>query len=250
MDSTKSKKKSENKNIKKSQFFLDLPFIGKETDILGKKLIKVAESFRPDLNIQPIPRPPPALIRLFQQKDSTNKEAQSNIVYMISCADCNESYIGKTIRQASRRHLEHGAPPPLKESTTPLTDTITTNSLKLRRSERLQNKQQKKYCTKEEHHQKYRIKNKEQLMKSAIYKHNINTNHNIDWNNWKVISRDTNKHRLLVRESLQILLRKPSLNRTVCSIPLIVYPEGLQTFKPTVKLKSVLFDGPHAGTNS
>ena len=87
-------------------------------------------------------------------------------------------------------------------------------------------------------------------MKSALYKHQIEKNHTINWNDWKIISKDCKKYRLLVRESLQILNKKPNLNRTVCSVPLIVYPEGIQTSKPTVKIRSTVIDGPRTGTNS
>ena len=100
----------DNDKIKKTQICIDLPFIDKETKVLGKKIINLAKTIRPDLHIQPIPRPSSSLVTFFPQKDNTSKEAQSNIVYLISCSDCNESYIGKTIRQASKRHQEYDAP--------------------------------------------------------------------------------------------------------------------------------------------
>ncbi|CAF4077603.1 unnamed protein product [Rotaria magnacalcarata] len=101
---------SDNKEVKKEQVFIDLPFIGIETKPLGKQIIDLAKNIRPDLHIQPIPRPPPAITTFFPQKDKINKNAQSNIVYSISCSDCDVGYIEKTIRQTSRRHQEHGAP--------------------------------------------------------------------------------------------------------------------------------------------
>jgi hypothetical protein len=36
---------------------------------------------------------------------------------------------------------------------------------------------------------------------------------------------DSNWYRLLVRESLHILAKQPKLNKTVSSLPLIIYPE-------------------------
>ncbi|CAF2109040.1 unnamed protein product [Rotaria magnacalcarata] len=95
---------------------------------------------RPDLHIQPIPRPPPAITTFFPQKNKINKNAQSNIVYSISCSDCDVGYKGKTIRQASRRHHEHGAPQQPKAPPTPKLVTPVLNNQSLRRSDRLRTK--------------------------------------------------------------------------------------------------------------
>jgi hypothetical protein len=247
----------DNNGKKKEQIFLDLPFIGKETKILGKKIINLVKHIRPDCNIQPIPRPPPKIASFFPQKDKINKDAQSNIVYLISCSECNESYIGKTIRQASRRHLEHGAPHQPKQPKQlkqPLNAQVGNSELNiqlLRRSDRLKTKPKVNYSpADEDEKQELVTMNHEQLMKSALYKHQINNNHKIDWNNWKIVTKDGKKYQLLVRESLHILHQQPTLNRTVSSIPLIVYPDGLQISKPNVKFKLVINNRPQGGTNS
>ncbi|CAF3441200.1 unnamed protein product [Rotaria socialis] len=212
----------DNKEMKKEQVFIDLPFIGIETKMLGKKIIDLAKYIRPDLHIQPIPRPPPAITTFFPQKDKINKNAQSNIVYSISCSDCDE----------------HGAPQQPKAPSTPQIATPDLNIQSLRRSDRLRSKPNVNYCQDDnECIAKSQEKNDEKLMKSALYKHQMNMNHTINWNDWKIISKDCKKYRLLVRESLQILHKKTILNRTMCSVPLVVYPEGLQISKPTVKIK-------------
>ena len=86
----------------------------------------------------------------------------------------------------------------------------------------------------------------EQLSKSALYRHQTNENHKINWDDWKIISKDGKKYQLMIRESLHILNKQPGLNRTTCSVPLIVYPEGLQT-RHKVRLKLVPFDTSHRG---
>ena len=218
---------------------MDLPFIGNETITLGKNIINLAKSVRPDPHIQPVFRPPPAIATFFPQRDRITKNAQANIVYMISCLDCNESYIGKTIRQASRRHQEHGAPSQLKSWITSSVTVPSVECQQLRKSNRLRTKPRMNYCLDQKDcNDQSQVTNEKQLLRSALYKQQTNTNHRINWNAWKIISKDSNKYRLLVRESLQILHRKPSLNQTTCSVPLIVYPEGLQKSKPTVKIKS------------
>ncbi|CAF1933014.1 unnamed protein product, partial [Rotaria magnacalcarata] len=228
---------SDNKEVKKEQVFIDLPFIGIETKTLGKKIIDLAKNIRPDLHIQPIPRPPPAITTFFPQKDKINKNAQSNTVYSISCSDCDVGYIEKTIRQASRRHQEHGTPQQPKAPPTPKIVTPVLNNQSLRRSDRLWTKPNVNYYQDgNECNVEPQEKNDDKLMKSALYKHQMNMNHTINWSDWKIISKDCKKYRLLVRESLQILHKKQILNRTMCSVPLVVYPEGLQISKPTVKI--------------
>ncbi|CAF3425555.1 unnamed protein product [Rotaria socialis] len=140
--------------------------------------------------------------------------------------------------EASRRHQEHGAPQQPKAPSTPQIATPDLNIQSLRRSDRLRSKPNVNYCQDDnECIAKSQEKNDEKLMKSALYKHQMNMNHTINWNDWKIISKDCKKYRLLVRESLQILHKKTILNRTMCSVPLVVYPEGLQISKPTVKIK-------------
>ncbi|CAF5208631.1 unnamed protein product, partial [Rotaria magnacalcarata] len=110
---------SDNKEVKKEQVCIDLPFIGIETKTLGKKNIGLAKNIRPDLHIQPIPRPPPAITTFFPQKDKINKNAQSNIVYSIettSGARCITTVKG----------------PPTPKIVTPV-----LNNQSLRRSDRL-----------------------------------------------------------------------------------------------------------------
>ncbi|CAF4289247.1 unnamed protein product [Rotaria magnacalcarata] len=242
---------SDNKEVKKEQVFIDLPFIGIETKTLGKKIIDLAKNIRPDLHIQPIPRPPPAITTFFPQKDKINKNAQSNIVYSISCSDCDVGYIEKTIRQASRRHQEHGTPQQPKAPPTPKIVTPVLNNQSLRRSDRLWTKPNVNYY--QDHNEcnvEPQEENDDKLMKSALYKHQMNMNHTINWNDWKIISKDCKKYRLLVRESLQILHKKTILNRTMCSVPLVVYLEGLQISKPTVKIKFGAINEPRTRAHS
>jgi hypothetical protein len=68
---------------------------------------------------------------------------------------------------------------------------------------------------------------------SAIKQHELNNNRKINWTDWNIIDKDSKHYRLLVRKSSAIFLRQPILNKTVCSVPLIVYPEGLHAGEPT-----------------
>jgi len=231
---TKSKTSFDSDSGKKEQIFIDIPFVGKPTEKLGKRLINIAKSINPQIHIQPIHRPPPSISKSFGIKDPIPKLLQSNIVYKINCSNCEASYIGKTIRQATRRLNEHGSNITNENIIHTPIPVITPNVDNLRRSKRNKGKIIQ-YFPKEEDFELPTNQKKE--INSALYKHIIETNHTINWTDFKVITKDTKHYRLLVRESLAITHQQPSLNRTVCSVPLIVYPEGIQKKRPKVKMK-------------
>ena len=74
-------------------------------------------------------------------------------------------------------------------------------------------------------------------LKTALLKHGQEQGHSIDWENWRILSKDNRTYKVLIRESLEIQRRKPTLNRTTTSGPLIVFSVEISTPKPTVKLK-------------
>jgi 1-acyl-sn-glycerol-3-phosphate acyltransferase len=84
------------------------------------------------------------------------------------------------------------------------------------------------------------------VIHSAVKQHENNNNHRIDWINCNIIARDNKNYQLLVKESLLINKLKPTLNKTTCSVPLIIFPEGLRTNKLKVKIKSTFDTLPHA----
>ena len=167
------------KNIKKDhqkleQIFTDLPYFGNATNTLGKKIIKLAKNTRSDIHVQPIYRPPPAITSFFSKKDKLQKDSQSNVVYMICCSECDESYIGKTIRQASRRHYEHGAPKQPKTSSITRTEEYNRNTEQPRRSDRIKNKLKTEYLVGEQNQDdKTQNLKSERLKRSALFKHQL-----------------------------------------------------------------------------
>jgi hypothetical protein len=54
---------------------------------------------------------------------------------------------------------------------------------------------------------------------SALSKHEKDTGHRINWKDFRVVWRDEDPYRLLIKESLVIQAYKPALNRTTHSIP-------------------------------
>jgi hypothetical protein len=62
---------------------------------------------------------------------------------------------------------------------------------------------------------------------SVIKKHQNETKHKIGWESTKLLWSDNNPHKLLIKESLMIKAYEPELNRTTHSVPLYIYPNGL-----------------------
>ncbi|CAF1659013.1 unnamed protein product [Adineta ricciae] len=221
---------------KKNVLLIDIPFVGRPSIVLGKKLINFVKQTRPDIKLQPIPRPPPSVQQQLPRKDPVQKHLQSHLVYQIQCMDCDATYIGKTIRHAITRHIEHGAP---KHPCQPGTTTVEPPTLAkdLRRSSRLRSlKTKNTHSLSLDSSPATAVPRKH---RSAIYEHQQQTNHSIDWSNWKIIDKDPHGFKLKIRESLAIQQHQPTLNRTMSSTPLIIFPEGLRITKPKVKIKCV-----------
>ena len=225
---------------KKEQVFVDIPFFRKHTEKLGKKLINIAETVRPQLHVQPIPRPPSSIGMAFSSKDKIPLLLKSGIVYKVSCQDCPANYIGKTLRQLDRRLQEHGKP--LGEQ---LLSPTSNPPEDVRRSNR-QTKPMQRYGTQETPHTAQTTDDTTipKNVQSALSKHSSELQHKIDWTNVQMLDKDRSPYRLLVRESLLIRQMEPVLNRTTNSIPLLVFPEGLVDPKPTVKMKNQHSDRP------
>ncbi len=64
----------------------------------------------------------------------------------------------------------------------------------------------------------------------------------------RLLLREKKDYNLKAKESLIITKYQPILNETVCSVPLIIYPEELKTKKPKVKIRS-MNDAPSRGNN-
>ncbi|CAF2636559.1 unnamed protein product [Rotaria sp. Silwood2] len=198
---------------------INVPYVGRTTQQLSKDIKKIAKEIKPTTQVTIVQRPPIAPRQMFQNKDKIPKNLQSNIIYEINCSSCSASYIGKTVRQACRRLKEHGAPTEA---------LIESNNENLRRSQRIA---------------KLNAKNKVPISyyesdsgedddlprtpyTSAIKRHMTCTKHKIDWKNWNILDKDKHPYRLLVKESLAINAKSPTLNLTTRSVPLVVYPEG------------------------
>ena len=168
--------------------------------------------------------------------------------------------MGMTKRQTVTRLCEHGAPQDTFDRKTnnivdgvqPITVQQQTRSSRstttkakakqqqqeppLRRSSRIRN-QTGTFATtvtntNDDRQSDHTTKTKEQTKNvdnsSSIAEHEESTGHRMDWKNFRVVWRDSNVYRLLIKESLVIKAHEPRLNRTTHSVPLLVFPEGLE----------------------
>ena len=80
------------------------------------------------------------------------------------------------------------------------------------------------YVGKTKRHLKKRFDEHRDVRKlTAVSTHMISTNHDIDFNNVKVLANGNTDTELLIKESLIIKQLKPSLNANVCSFPLEMF---------------------------
>ena len=78
------------------------------------------------------------------------------------------------------------------------------------------------------HGEQHKRRSKERLQDENERTNEESTGHQMDWKNFRVVWRDSNVYRLLIKESLVIRAHEPRLNRTTHSVPLLVFPEGLE----------------------
>ena len=265
----------------KDRMYVEVPFIGDQTDLMKKKLQGLSATIRPDLDVRFYAKPPRAVGTFFPNKVPVPKHLQSSTVYTVKCKDCEDTYVGMTKRQTITRLHEHGASKdlfnPSKKKNNVDTDkpidsrqqptsalmTTTTTEVKtqqqqqedplLRRSNRIREaalakkvtnniddpesdhdvKNEKKKITKkknekDEKKEEEGMKKKEDENPSSIAEHVQRTNHKMDWENFRILWRDNNTQRLMIKESLVIRAHEPRLNRTTHSVPLLIFPEGLE----------------------
>ena len=94
----------------KQRLYVEVPFIGNQTEPMKKKIQHLTGSIRPDLDVRFVAKPPRTVKTFFPTKDPLPKHLQSNTVYATTCKDCGDTYVGMTKRQTVTRLCEHGAP--------------------------------------------------------------------------------------------------------------------------------------------
>ena len=160
--------------------------MGNYSNIVRKKLSRIASKYLINARIIVIWNSPRKLRNLFTYKDKLPMRLCSKILYRYSCNGCNSIYLGKSKRHFLVRAYEH-------------------LGLSLRTG--------KKFTYNPKHNNN-----------SGILDHINNSNTcGGDLNNFKIIGRARNDFHLRIKESILIRKFQPSLNSKDNSIPLALF---------------------------
>ena len=97
-------------DVPKKEILLILPFHGKQSDILQKRLVSLFSNCYPQVNLKVIFRTTFRIANLFVFKDKIPLRLKSHVVYGVHCTNCDSFYIGKTKRHVETRFKEHRDP--------------------------------------------------------------------------------------------------------------------------------------------
>ena len=180
--------------LPKKELVCVFPFLCRKSLEIKKRLQNVIERTLPYCKLKVIFKSPSKIVDHFHFNDVIPKNLCSGIVYSFKCNSCNAIYYGKTKRHSCsaiyygkrKRHFYVRAAEHMGIS-------------------HLTNK---------------RLKNVKQ---SAISDHVLTCDCNINFNDFTILSKDSNNINLLIKERFLISRYNPILNKTVKSFPLELF---------------------------
>jgi len=167
----------------KKEFVMVIPYLGKQSILIKKRLTKLYSSTYKDAKLKIVYKSACKLRNIFSFKDNTPVHMQSLVLYKFLCGSCNATYIGKTKRHCKIRMCEHLG-----------TSYKTGKELKWNEAN-----------------------------STVVRNHLKNEKHNCDFNNFKIVGFTRNDFELLIKESLLINKLKPCLNKQVDSFQLLLF---------------------------
>ena len=171
---TSKERKQTSLTKEKNKGHVTLPYIRGLSERLRRlfKHHQIGTSYRPHNKISQF---------VIHPKDPIPIEEKCGVIYEVSCNNCNKTYIGETSRKLGTRIAEHR-----KDYQTSTPVGVTTRAS----------------------HQWSAA----QIHKSAITDHMVQQNHLPNWDNFKVLSQDTDNATRKIREAIWIR-QKPNMNR-------------------------------------
>ena len=169
--------------VPKREFMICLPFLGNETLIVKKKLLKLFSTQFPAFKLLIVLKSGIKIGSLLNFKDIIPFGARSHVVYKFSCGNCDITYLGKTKRHLLVRMSEH------------LGISYKTG--------------------------KPRKYNAQQT--TAVREHLRLCKHTSDVKNFKIVSHANSDFELLIKESLLVAKEQPELNKQIKSFQLSLF---------------------------
>ena len=170
-------------NFEKNEFVFVIPYLGKQSFLIKKRLIRLFSSTYKEAKLKIVYKSACKLRNIFSCKDKTPFYTQSLVLYKFLCGCCNVTYVGKTKRHCKIRMCEHLG---------------------------LSHKTGKNLKYSEAH-------------ATVVRSHLEVTKHICDFDSFKIIGHARNDFELLIKESLLINKLKPSLNKQVDSFKLALF---------------------------
>ncbi|CAF1209245.1 unnamed protein product [Didymodactylos carnosus] len=190
----------------------------------------------------------------FSPKDPIPILLKSGLIYEAKCSECGKTYIGKTCRHLKTRVDEHLkaqekiilsqtklVPENISKQVTVSKRLVTTISRQGPVTRPQTSKIQRTVVKMDQEDLEDSFSTvanvnatntaTEPQAKSAIAKHYKNTGHVMKNSDFRIILSEQHKYRLLVKESLLIRSEAPVLNGTDRSVPLYVFPDGVEKKK-------------------
>ena len=167
----------------KKEYNICLPFLGKQTVILKKRLQKLFSSYYPSGKLKIIFKTGSKLGNIFTYKDKSPFPIQSLLLYLFTCSSCNATYIGKTKRHNKIRMCEHLG-----------ISSKTGKNLKYNSSQA-----------------------------TVVREHLETLGHVGEFDCFKILGFAKNDFELLIKESLVITKMRPTLNRQCDSFKLLLF---------------------------
>ncbi|CAF3597166.1 unnamed protein product [Rotaria socialis] len=232
-----------------------IPYIGKESHVYGKRITSTVLNHYPLKKIRLIYDVIDRIGRGFSMKDVVPKELISHVVYEATCSKCDQKYIGQTCRHLKTRMNEHLTNQnkfiPQLSKKAAITLKRNNNSHKSTIQQRPVTRSQtgklppmRIHLNQDDLNELFKETKINQSIEpphkptSAITKHYLSTGHVLHNSDFRVLLKEQNRYRLVIKESLLIKANEPKLNGKERSMPLYIFPNGTEIKKKQSKIKS------------
>jgi hypothetical protein len=174
MSTPKQKKKNKKDDTTKSRGMIVVPYVEGVSEHVARDMN--------NYNIATAMKPHTTLRNLLvHPKDKREPLNSTDVIYSIPCKNCDQAYIGETGRKFGKRLEEH------KSEAEKLSANVRTRA--------------------------NRKASQSTVNKSAISDHVVDTNHVIDWEEAKIVGKESDRYKRWIKEAISIRKQGNTMNR-------------------------------------